>query len=98
MWELIKFVIPKIKAHWEHLAICMRYTVGEIDAFEKDSHNLEECCEKLFSDWLTTDHGPKHKTYQTLFNHIKQVNNLSEVSEEIEKELIEGIARNNHVA
>ena len=90
MWELTEFVIPKIKDNWDSLAYCMRYTIGDVEAFRKDSHNLKECCIKLFSDWLTTDHGPTHKTYQTLLNCIKKINAFTTVSGEIEKDLIEG--------
>ena len=90
MWELTEFVIPKIKDNWDNLAYCMRYTPGEVEAFKNDSHNLKQCCIKLFTDWLTTDHGPTPKTYQTLLHHIKKVKDLTAASERIEKQLIEG--------
>ena len=90
MWELTEFVIPEIKDNWDSFAYCMRYTIGEVKAFRKDSHNLKECCIKLFSDWLTTGHGPVPETYQTLLDHIKKVKDLATASEEIEKQLIEG--------
>ena len=90
MWELTEFVIPKIKDNWDNLAYCMRYTIGEVEAIKKESHNLKECCIKLFSDWITTSHGPMPKTYQTLLDHIKKINDLTAASEEIEKQLIEG--------
>ena len=90
MWELIEIVIPKIKAKWEDLAFCMRYEPEDVEAFRKDSQDLQECCKKLFKNWLTTSHGPVPKTYQTLLNHIRKVGELAEASKEIEKELIEG--------
>jgi len=90
MWELKKFVIPKIKGEWRDLADCMRYELEEIDGFEKDSQDLKECCEKLFTNWLRTKHGPTPKTYQTLLKYIKKIDNLATVSETIEKNLIEG--------
>ena len=45
---------------------------------------------KLFINWLTTSHGPKPKTYQTLLKHIKKIDNLAVASEAIEKDLIKG--------
>ena len=90
MWELIQIVIPKIRAEWEDLAYCMRYKPGDVEAFRTDSHGPEECCKKLFKNWLTTSHGPVPKTYQTLLNHVRKVDKLAAVSETIKKELIEG--------
>ena len=90
MWELTEIVVPNIMAKWERLAYCMRYKRREVEAFKKDSQNLEECCMKLFGDWLETSHGPTPKTYQTLLNHIKQIKDLAAASEEIAGELIQG--------
>ena len=89
MWELTKIVIPKIMSEWESLAFCMRYRPEEVEVFRKEQ-NLKDCCKKLFTNWLTTGHGPKPKTYQILLKHIKEVEALKAVSEVIEKELTEG--------
>ena len=90
MFELTEIVAPKMMAEWESLAFCMRYTLADVAAFKKDTKDLKECCRNLFANWLTTDHGPKPKTYQTLLKHIKKINNLTAASEAIEKDLIEG--------
>ena len=90
MFELIQFVIPKILAEWETVAYAMRYDPNNIQAFKGDTHDANECCKKLFSNWITTSHGPTPKTYQTLLNHIKKIDNLKAASEAIEKELIKG--------
>ena len=91
MWELTKIVIPRTRGHWKELAYCMRYGIGEVEAFDKEGKsNLYECCEKLFVNWLTTSHGPEPKTYETLLNHVKKIDTLTAESEAIEKELIEG--------
>ena len=90
MFELIEIVAPKMMAEWESLAYCMRYTTAEVAAFKKDAKDLKECCRNLFDNWLTTSHGPKPKTYQTLLEHIKKIDNLKAASEAIEKGLIEG--------
>ena len=90
MWELTEIVIPKIKAEWESLAYCMRYTPEEVDGFRKDSQDCGECCRNLFTNWISTGHGPYPKTYLTLLKHIKKINNLTAASEAVEKELIRG--------
>ena len=91
MFELTKIVIPKIKAEWESLAYCMRYTPEEVNGFRKDSQNSDECCRNLFTNWICTGHGPKPKTYQTLLKHIRKIDNLMAASEAVQKELIEGM-------
>ena len=73
MYELIKTVIPKMKAQWQTLAYAMEYNIGEVNAFDKDGRDLEEHCEKLFTNWLTTGHGPTPKTYETLLKYIKKL-------------------------
>ena len=90
MWELTEIVIPKIKAEWERLAFCMRYTPEEVKGFKRDSQESGECCKNLLDNWISTGHGPKPKTYQTLLKHIKKINNLATASKAVEKELIEG--------
>ena len=90
MWELERFVIPKVKAEWKDLAYCMRYQPEEVEAFRKDSKDLQECCEKLLTDWLTTSHDLKPKTYKRLLKYIKKIDKLTAVSKTIEKNLIKG--------
>ena len=90
MFELTEFVAPKMMAEWESLAFCMRYNPDDVAAFRKDAKDLKECCRNLFTNWLTTDHGPKPKTYQTLLKHIKKISNLTAAFKAIEKDLIEG--------
>ena len=90
MWELTEIVAPKVMAEWESLAYRMRYSPEEVKAFKRDSQDVKECCKKLFDNWLTTAHGPKPKTYLTLLNCIKKIDELTSTSEVIEKELIKG--------
>ena len=90
MYELTEIVAPKIMGKWEQLAYCMRYEPGEVETFKRDSNDPKECCMKLFSNWMTTDHGPTPKTYQTLLNHIEKVNDLAAASEAIKRKLIKG--------
>ena len=100
MYELMKIVIPKVKAQWQNLAYAMKYDIGVVHAIDKDGRDLEERCKNLFTNWLVTDHGPTPKTYETLLNYIKKINELTAAHEEIKKELIKGndkgLALNNN--
>ena len=68
----------------------MRYSIGDVQAFNKDGRDVRECCQELFTNWLTTAHGPTPKSYQTLLKYIKKIDEFAAASEEIEKELIKG--------
>ena len=76
--------------HWETLAYCMRYEPSDVKGFRANSQDLQQSCTELFINWITTDHGPKPKTYQTLLNHIKKVKNLAAALDTITEELIQG--------
>ena len=89
MWTLIKIVIPKIKARWEDVAYCMGYDIYFVEATKKQFINLDEQCKKVFTDWLTTSHGPTPKTWQILLSKLNDVEDLKAAVESIEKELIE---------
>ena len=90
MCELTQIVIPKIKAEWENLAYCMRYTPEEVNGFKKDSQDCGECSKNLLANWISTGHGPNPKTYQTLLKHIKKIDILTAASEVVVEDLIKG--------
>ena len=90
IWELLEYVRPKIKAEWKQLAYCMRYTVEEVEAINKEAKDMNDCCEKLFTNWISSNHGPKPKTYQTLLKHIKKIDNLAAAFQGIKEQLIQG--------
>ena len=87
MWDLINVVIPKVKADWKHLAYSLEYDIPTVKAIQKDSHDTGDCCENLFEDWLSTDHGAAPKTWCTLIKRIEQVESLFAAAAEIKKEL-----------
>ena len=89
MWNLIKIVVPKVKASWDHVAYSMGYDVYFVKATKKDFSTLDERCEQVFTDWLTTSHGPTPKTWETLLSKLKNVDDLVAAVESIEKELTE---------
>ena len=87
MWDLYKIVIPKVKAEWKDLAYSMEYNFVTVKAIAKDCSDSEECCEKLFNDWLTTDHGTTPKTWSTLLQKIKDVDSLAVAVDDIKRQL-----------
>ena len=60
MWDLIKIVIPMIKAKWTHVAYSMQYDAEDIEGIEKDSSDSAESCERLFRNWLASSKGIIH--------------------------------------
>ena len=97
MFELTEIVVPKIKAEWESLAYCMRYTPEEVNGFRKDSQDCGERCKNLFTNWISTGHDPKPKTYQTLLKHIKKIDKLTAAYETVAEELIKGNNLNSDI-
>ena len=87
MWDLIKIVIPKVKAEWEYLAYSMGYDIGAVKAIKKDCSDSEECCKTLFEDWLSTDHGVAPKTWSTLLQKIRDVDSLAAAVDDIKGQL-----------
>ena len=82
---MIDIVVPKVKAEWNFVAYAMGYRIYEVNDIHKDGYDNKDRCVRLFSKWLTTS---SDKTWQTLINHIKKVDNLTAVVEEIEEELM----------
>ena len=87
MWDLISIVVPEIKAKWTHVAYSMQYKINDVKVMQRDSSDSEECCEKLFDDWLTTSKGVTPKVWHTLLKCIKDVKGLSGAAEKIDQEL-----------
>jgi len=89
MWDLIKVVVPKIKAYWKDVAYSMGYDPHIIKAIQLESHDLKDSCRKLFEDWLSTSRGPTPKTWKTLLGKIRDVDEISSVTDEIEETLLQ---------
>ena len=71
MFELNKIVIPRVMTHWKDLTYSMRYSIGDVQAFDKDGRGVCEYFQQLFTNWLTDGHGPTHKITQNLPDFIK---------------------------
>ena len=87
MWNLIKIVIPKVKAKWEHMAYSMKYNIATVKEIKYCYSDSEECCKTLFQDWLLTDHGAAPKTWSTLLQKIKDVDSLAAAVDDIKRQL-----------
>ena len=87
MWDLITIVIPEVKAEWEYVAYSMEYDIATVKAIKKDCRDDKECCETLFEDWLSTDHGAAPKTWSTLLQKIRDVDSLAAAVDDIKRQL-----------
>ena len=87
MGDIVVFVIPKVKAFWKNIAYVLRYDIQVVKAIGQNHQNVEECCQELFEDWLTTDYGVKPKTWSTLLTHLKKLEELAAAIEAIEEKL-----------
>ena len=67
MQQLIKIVVPMVKAEWQYVAYAMGYKVYEVNDIYRDSCDSKERCVKLFAKWLTTG---SDKTWRTLITVI----------------------------
>ena len=88
MGFLDKFVIPKVEAHWECIAYSvLNYAIQNVQAIRQNHKDVRGCCRELFEDWLTTDHGVKPKTWSKLLHQLREVDDLTFVTEVITENL-----------
>ena len=89
MYDLIRFVIPRIAAEWEDVAYMLKYNIPTVESIsEKQCNDPQKCCRELFMDWLTTSNGIAPKTWSTLLQKIRQLTNLIAAVEGIKRELM----------
>ena len=88
MKDLHKTVFPKIAAEWRTVADFLEYDIAAINLIaEIGKEDPMKCCIELFSDWITTDNGLAPKTWSTLLETLKEIDQLSGVAEQIEESL-----------
>ena len=88
MGDINKIIIPKIQAEWEDVAYALCYKIPTVKAIKaKCNDNPKRCCKELFKDWLSTDHGASPKTWSTLLDKLKEVDDLAAAKDEIMEEL-----------
>ena len=79
-----KIVIPRIKAEWEDVAYALHYKITMVNAIKtKHNEDPKKCCRDLLIDWLSTDHGVAPKTWSTLIEKLKEVEDLAAATQEI---------------
>ena len=90
MKVLVKYVIPRIAHKWRTVADFLDYddhtSTIEIIA-EKHRDDSVKCCDGLLRDWLSTDHGAAPKTWNTLIEALKEIDQLRTAVSEIERDL-----------
>ena len=98
MHQLNKIVVPNVSADWKDVAYALGYDVQTVRCITNTHNgNSTKCCKELFHDWLMTSHGNEPKTWQTLLNALKEVEQLVTVTKQITKELIEMDSNNPSV-
>ena len=88
MKALSKYVIPRIAFIWKNVADNLDYDINTIETIaNKYRDDGERCCDGLFRDWLSTNHGATPKTWETLMKALKEINQLATAVSDIEKDL-----------
>ena len=90
MHDLNTIVVPKVSAQWEDIAFALQYDIPTVEKISvKCKDDPTKCCKELFKNWLTTDNGAKPKIWQTLMDKLKEIEDLTSVTEDIMKKLIQ---------
>lgn len=88
MRYLNQFNIPKIATYWKKVADSLEFEIQTIEEIEKNFHrDLQECCDEMMRRWLSTEVGLKPKLWSTLIKAIKEVSQLTSISETIENDV-----------
>ena len=88
MTMLLTFVIPKVAAHWDAIAYRLDFGIQRVEIIkEKCFYNPEKCCKEVFICWLTSKEGISPKTWGILLEVLKEITDLTAVTEQIKKEL-----------
>ena len=73
---------------WEELAEALNFDDEMIEAIkQKERDDPKKCCRQFFKDWLGTGHGTNPKTWETLFNALKDPD-LKLVEQRIADEMV----------
>jgi len=85
---LHEIVIPRIAANWGKVADYLEYEVEDKKLISKKCcNNSERCCVELLEDWLSSDRGVSPKSWSKLIEVLKQIKNLTAITEEIIRDL-----------
>ena len=88
MGDLNKIVIPKIKTEWEDVAFALHFKRQIVkDIKNTYPESSKQCCREVLLKWLDEDDGIGPRTWNTLLEKIGEVEELSLVKKNIQKEL-----------
>ena len=88
MFTLIKVVVPRIAPHWDTVAYFLKLELPKIEIIRQQHPNdPERSCVQMFDHWLSTDEGVKPKTWNRLLQTLKEIKQLTAVTEQIKIEL-----------
>ena len=73
---------------WSTVADFLDYDISTTEEIaEKYKDNPKKCCDGLFRDWITTNHGVASKTWDTLMTRLEEIDQLATAVSEIKKDL-----------
>ena len=85
---LHKIVIPKVSSKWKRVADFLEVEFSKIDMIQdKFKSDPNVCCEEALREWLRSDYGVQPKTWSTLIATLREIKELTTITEEIEQEL-----------
>ena len=88
MKHLNNTVVPKIAAKWKRFADQLEFDSGVVNTIDiKCRSSPEECCEEVFRDWLSLDHGIGPRNWSTLLKVLNETRGCEAASEQIESEI-----------
>ena len=90
MWQIKRYVIPKIMDHWEDVALhSLCYDDSMVTMIKINcASDPERCCNELFKDWVSTENGISPKIWEILLMQLNEVKEFTPKVEEITKMLI----------
>ena len=88
MKQLHQLVIPSVAAEWKTVADYLEFRLPMIKIIEEQYRSDPvKCCTELFMQWLSSDYGVGPRTWSTLIKILKEIKQLSMVTELIELKL-----------
>ena len=88
MKYLNKFVIDRVAPDWKKVADSLEFDIQTIRLIEKKcANNPLDCCDELFRDWLSSDHGLKPKNWETLIIALKDIRKFTATAADIENDI-----------
>ena len=79
--DIVKFVVPKVAAHWKTLAYVLEFDTSRVEIIgEKHFRDPEKCCREVFIHWLNSKEGISPKTWGVLLRTLSDITELTACS------------------